>query len=98
MHSQPVESASAKAAKKLKKIVESGGEEEKSAAEDRFTTVGKGGKAMQFTADAIFKTLKMVHEARGKKVWNVSLTSSLGLMVALEHRPRGTDAHLRETA
>jgi translation initiation factor 3 subunit C len=35
--------------------------------DDRFTTVGKGGKAMSFSADNIFKTLKLVHEARGKK-------------------------------
>lgn len=34
----------------------------------QFTPVGKGGKAMQFTADAIFKTLQLVQEARGKKV------------------------------
>jgi len=33
----------------------------------QFTPVGKGGKAMQFTADAIFKTLQLVQEARGKK-------------------------------
>jgi translation initiation factor 3 subunit C len=37
-------------------------------ASDDFTTVGKGGKAMQFTADSIFKTLQLVQEARGKKV------------------------------
>ncbi|KAG2751608.1 hypothetical protein P692DRAFT_20952177 [Suillus brevipes Sb2] len=35
--------------------------------DDRFTTVGKGGKAMSFSAENIFKTLKLVHEARGKK-------------------------------
>lgn len=34
----------------------------------QFTPVGKGGKAMQFTADAILKTLQLVQEARGKKV------------------------------
>jgi translation initiation factor 3 subunit C len=45
LQSQPVEAASAKAKKPPKKIVDSGSEEEKSAAED-FTTVGKGGKAM----------------------------------------------------
>lgn len=38
------------------------------AGDDAFTTVGKGGKAMQFSADAIFKTLLQVQEARGKKV------------------------------
>ncbi|KAG9316530.1 eukaryotic translation initiation factor 3 subunit 8 N-terminus-domain-containing protein [Chiua virens] len=65
LHSQPVETAAVKG-KKPKKIVESGSEEERSA-DDQFTTVGKGGKSMQFTADAIFKTLKTIHEARGKK-------------------------------
>lgn len=33
-----------------------------------FTTVGKGGKQYEFTKDSIFKTLKAVQEARGKKV------------------------------
>jgi translation initiation factor 3 subunit C len=36
--------------------------------DDTFTTVGKGGKAMQFTPDGIFKNLQLVQEARGKKV------------------------------
>jgi len=67
LHTHPAEAASAKAVKKPKKTVESDREEEQSAEDDNFTTVGKGGKAMQFTADAIFKTLKIVHEARGKK-------------------------------
>ncbi|GLB37164.1 putative component of the eukaryotic translation initiation factor 3 (eIF-3) complex, which is involved in protein synthesis of a specialized repertoire of mRNAs and, together with other initiation factors, stimulates binding of mRNA and methionyl-tRNAi to the 40S ribosome [Lyophyllum shimeji] len=34
---------------------------------DDFTTVGKGGKVMQFTAEGIFKNLQAVQEARGKK-------------------------------
>ncbi|TFK44619.1 eukaryotic translation initiation factor 3 domain-containing protein [Crucibulum laeve] len=34
---------------------------------DEFTTVGKGGKVMQFTAESIFKNLQAVQEARGKK-------------------------------
>ncbi|KAF8894887.1 eukaryotic translation initiation factor 3 domain-containing protein [Gymnopilus junonius] len=34
---------------------------------DEFTTVGKGGKAMQFTSESIFKNLQAVQEARGKK-------------------------------
>jgi translation initiation factor 3 subunit C len=40
-----------------------------------FTTVGKGGKAMQFTADGIFKNLQLVQEARGKKVRRCSSTA-----------------------
>jgi translation initiation factor 3 subunit C len=35
---------------------------------DEFTTVGKGGKAMQYTPESLFKHLKAVQEARGKKV------------------------------
>ncbi|EJU04439.1 eukaryotic translation initiation factor 3 subunit 8 [Dacryopinax primogenitus] len=34
---------------------------------DDFTTVGKGGKALSFTADQVLKTLASVAEARGKK-------------------------------
>ncbi|KAF8161017.1 eukaryotic translation initiation factor 3 subunit 8 N-terminus-domain-containing protein [Crassisporium funariophilum] len=34
---------------------------------DEFTTVGKGGKTMQFTSEGIFKHLQAVQEARGKK-------------------------------
>ncbi|KAG7446402.1 eukaryotic translation initiation factor 3 subunit 8 [Guyanagaster necrorhizus] len=34
---------------------------------DDFTTVGKGGKSMQFTSESIFKNLQAVQEARGKK-------------------------------
>ncbi|KAF8993726.1 eukaryotic translation initiation factor 3 domain-containing protein [Cyathus striatus] len=34
---------------------------------DEFTTVGKGGKVMQFTSESIFKNLQAVQEARGKK-------------------------------
>ena len=36
--------------------------------EGEFATVGKGGKAMTFTPDSIFKNLQLVQEARGKKV------------------------------
>lgn len=71
LHTQPAEGSSVKATKKPKKTADSGSEEEDPAVDDQFTTVGKGGKAMQFTADAIFKTLKIVHEARGKKVRGV---------------------------
>ena len=98
LHSHPVEAASAKAAKKPKKIADSGSEDENSLEDDQFTTVGKGGKAMQFTADAIFKTLKIVHEARGKKVRGVWLLFTSLLMITLEYGPRRTDAHSREAA
>ncbi|KAH7913883.1 eukaryotic translation initiation factor 3 subunit 8 N-terminus-domain-containing protein [Hygrophoropsis aurantiaca] len=62
---QPTEAAPVKA-KKVKKANLSESEDE-GPEDDRFTTVGKGGKAMQFTTDSIFKTLKLVNEARGKK-------------------------------
>ncbi|EFI28197.1 eukaryotic translation initiation factor 3 domain-containing protein [Coprinopsis cinerea okayama7 len=34
---------------------------------DEFTTVGKGGRAQQYTSETIFKHLQAVQEARGKK-------------------------------
>ncbi|KAJ7680226.1 eukaryotic translation initiation factor 3 subunit 8 N-terminus-domain-containing protein [Mycena polygramma] len=34
---------------------------------DTYTTVGKGGKAMQFSSEVILKNLQAVQEARGKK-------------------------------
>jgi translation initiation factor 3 subunit C len=49
--------------------VGSGDEEE---VQDSFTTVGKSGKAIQYTAEGIFKTLQLVQEARGKKVSSVT--------------------------
>ncbi|EMD37449.1 hypothetical protein CERSUDRAFT_114096 [Gelatoporia subvermispora B] len=52
-------------AAKPKKVKRTEGEEEEE--EDEFTTVGKGGKAIQFTSEGIFKNLQMVQEARGKK-------------------------------
>ncbi|KAJ6593802.1 eukaryotic translation initiation factor 3 subunit 8 [Mycena capillaripes] len=36
-------------------------------AADTYTTVGKGGKAMQFSSEGILKNLQAVQEARGKK-------------------------------
>lgn len=35
--------------------------------DDGFATVGRGGRAMIYTADGIFKHLKMISEARGKR-------------------------------
>ncbi|KAL0956288.1 hypothetical protein HGRIS_002446 [Hohenbuehelia grisea] len=42
-------------------------DEESGEEDETFQTVGKGGKAMQFTAEGIFKNLQAVQEARGKK-------------------------------
>jgi translation initiation factor 3 subunit C len=41
---------------------------------DDFTTVGKGGKVMQFTSEGIFKNLQAIQEARGKKVHKPTFT------------------------
>lgn len=35
--------------------------------DEGFATVGRGGRAMVYTTEGIFKHLKMIHEARGKK-------------------------------
>ncbi|PCH43688.1 hypothetical protein WOLCODRAFT_138521 [Wolfiporia cocos MD-104 SS10] len=59
----PQEAAGAQRPKKAKKAAGESDEE----APDDFTTVGKGGKAMQFTTESIFKNLQLVQEARGKK-------------------------------
>ena len=65
-HTQPVDTAVPKP-KKSREAAETESDEEP-VLDDRFTTVGKGGRAMSFSVDNIFKTLKLVHEARGKKV------------------------------
>ncbi len=38
-------------------------------------TVGKGGRALNLTSEGVFKTLKSINEARGKKVSRNPLTS-----------------------
>lgn len=45
------------------------------AGDDDFTTVGKGGKAMQFTSESIFQNLQLIQEARGKKVSGTDISS-----------------------
>jgi translation initiation factor 3 subunit C len=37
---------------------------------DNFTTVGKGGKSLTFSAETILKNLIQIQEARGKKVFS----------------------------
>lgn len=71
--------------KKVKKTIED--EEDEGSQVDEFTTVGKGGKAMQFTPESIFKNLQLVQEARGKKV-NRTLLAVLQTVsfVSIEHR------------
>lgn len=79
-HTQPAEAVSIKAKKVKKATIDDGGEDELEV-DDHFTVVGKGGKAMQFTADAIFKTLKIVNEARGKK--NTDRTEQIRILEKL---------------
>ncbi|TFK54399.1 eukaryotic translation initiation factor 3 subunit 8 [Heliocybe sulcata] len=55
------------AAPKPKKKKAAADDDEEEKPDDEFTTVGKGGKAMQFTTEGIFKNLQTVQEARGKK-------------------------------
>lgn len=70
--------------KKPRKAAETESDEEP-ILDDRFTTVGKGGKAMSFSADNIFKTLKLVHEARGKKVGMFSFVLPFSTDQLVEH-------------
>ncbi|EKM54372.1 uncharacterized protein PHACADRAFT_258172 [Phanerochaete carnosa HHB-10118-sp] len=56
-----VEAPSVQKAKRGKKA------EEGTEDEEDFTTVGKGGKTIQFTPESIFKNLQAIQEARGKK-------------------------------
>ncbi|KAI1318099.1 Translation initiation factor 3 subunit c [Mortierella claussenii] len=62
-------------AKKVKKVVLSDSEDEDAAEEgeqvdDGFTPVGAGGKTVEFTQDNLFKKLREVIDARGKKNTN----------------------------
>ncbi|KAI0779679.1 eukaryotic translation initiation factor 3 subunit 8 [Fomes fomentarius] len=55
------------------------GEEEEG--DDEFTTVGKGGKGIQFTPESIFKNLQVIQEARGKK--NTDRTEQIRILEKL---------------
>ncbi|KAI1795496.1 eukaryotic translation initiation factor 3 subunit 8 [Ganoderma leucocontextum] len=60
---QPEVAPASTKVKKAKKVDEDEEEDE----DEDFMTVGKGGKAIQFTPESIFKNLQVVQEARGKK-------------------------------
>lgn len=59
---------------------------EEEADDDEFTTVGKGGKTVLYTAEGIFKNLQAVQEARGKKVCPLYLVDIPDLICSAEHR------------
>jgi translation initiation factor 3 subunit C len=57
-------------------------------ADDDFTTVGKGGKAVTITADNVLKTLQTVVEARGKKATDrLEQTKVLDKLLAVAATP-----------
>lgn len=67
-----------------------------------FTSVGKGGKALGFTPDSVFKNLQAVQESRGKKV---ILPVSFAIPLVdfsrrhfSEHRPGSPNSHSRKIA
>ncbi|KAM5531641.1 hypothetical protein V8D89_014693 [Ganoderma adspersum] len=66
----------APAAAKTKKVKKAEDDED-----EDFMTVGKGGKAIQFTPESIFKHLQAVQEARGKK--NTDRTEQIRILERL---------------
>lgn len=49
--------------------------------DDGFTSVGRGGKSLQFTPESIFKHLKVIIESRGKK--NTDRAEQIAIMEKL---------------
>ncbi|KAH9929546.1 eukaryotic translation initiation factor 3 subunit 8 [Epithele typhae] len=70
--------AAPKPVPKVKKVKKTSDDEEE---DDDFTTVGKGGKSMQFTPESIFKNLQAIQEARGKK--NTDRTEQIRILEKL---------------
>lgn len=54
--------------KKPKHKFTSSDAEDGAEAADEFLTVGKGGKSLDLSKEGVFKTLKTIYDARGKKV------------------------------
>lgn len=83
-----VEVPTAQKAKKGKKVADEEDEDEE------FTTVGKGGKTIQFTTESIFKNLQAIQEARGKKVrLCYQFLRFGGMTIFPEHRSFGTNTY-----
>ncbi|TPX14373.1 uncharacterized protein E0L32_005569 [Thyridium curvatum] len=66
MESDEEEAAPAAKPKKIK-LADAFTPEQAEDAGDDFTTVGKGGRSLQFTPESIFKHLRTIMESRGKK-------------------------------
>ena len=64
--------------------------------DDEFTTVGKGGKTIQYTPESIFKNLQVVQEARGKKVSICPWYPHWLLKLRVEHRSCKANPHPRK--
>ena len=79
---------------KVKKVKK--GDEEDEDEDEDFTTVGKVGKAIQFTPESIFKNLQVVQENRGKKVRIVGTRPLLAVTLiqcATEHGSHGANPY-----
>jgi len=63
---------------------------------DDFTTVGKGGKVMQFTSEGIFKNLQAVQDARGKKVSPVLSIRLPSCLSYVQNTDRGEQIRILE--
>lgn len=48
-------------------------------------TIGKGGKTLNLTADGVFKTLREIFEARGRKVCRFPLITIALAKLHVEH-------------
>ena len=90
------EAAASKPRKAKKTLAHDSDDEVAEAVDDQFTTVGKGGKAMQFTPDAIFKTLQLVQEARGKKVYICFVFISLITKIVPQNTDRAEQIKILE--
>lgn len=52
---------------------------------DEFMTIGKGGKTLNLTAEGVFKTLREIFEARGRKVCRISAITTASAELLVEH-------------
>lgn len=73
------EETAPKKVKKTKKVADSDDEAEDG--DEDFMTVGKGGKSLDLSKEGIFKTLKTIQEARGKK--NTDRREQVSILTAL---------------